>query len=320
MLCPYCRSPLEALLIQGRHTGAWQCLRCKGAWLRGQQISALGPAGPMGLLGAGSIAGSSPAGGPFPAPYHGQPSPGGPGSGFGAGGLSSPWQATTGQPMTGQTLGNSRPGSQSIPRSSPEASSWRAWFGGGKSGSSQSAAQTSGQAQNPDWDVCTWCGKARPGMGAHCIHCNIERMRCPECQVVLTGVRRHQVLVDLCLRCQGIWFEKGRLEALLDALRGDAPPPVQHTSTQGPPSLLQQLATFLEQTEPGSNSERHKGEVGIWDALASTFSSGVGGSRQVLYDLLTLMGDLQKPGDKSGERSSGEKGAGMHAGKPQKPR
>jgi len=279
MRCPYCRYPLEPLMIGGRSAGVWQCLHCKGAWLKAAHHG-----GVAGLL-------PGPAGSPLPAPYASGPADtraGAYAGGFGAGQpLHNPWQSTahtSGRPDT------------SPPKSGGD--SWWKWFGG------SGGPQAPKAPLNPDWDICTWCGKTAPGMGTHCQHCKIERMRCPECQAVLVGARRHAVMVDLCLRCQGIWFEKGRLEALMGALRGEPARAVEGPSPTGAPSLLMQLASFLESTERSAHAEPGREEVGLWDALSATFASGVGGSKQVLYDLLTLVGDLQgsQRGNKGGPR------------------
>lgn len=282
MRCPYCRYPLEALSIAGRPTGVWQCLHCKGAWLKASQhggVAGLLPGAvgappsrlPVPMAQAGAYPGAYP--GAFPgagnAPYGQMP----PGAGFEGGQahrpIQNPWQST----------GNESPGAR------PKESWWK-WFGGGD-------ATPKPPPLNPDWDICTWCGKTAPGPGLQCQHCKVERMRCPECQSVLVGARRHAVMVDLCLRCQGIWFEKGRLEALMNAVRGTPEKAVEGPPQNASPSLLVQLASFLESTERSSLAEPGREEVGLWDALSSTFSSGVGGSKQILYDLLTLVGDLQ---------------------------
>lgn len=40
-------------------------------------------------------------------------------------------------------------------------------------------------------------------------------MKCPNCGLDLQPLKRGQVDVDMCFHCQGIWLDKGRLEALL---------------------------------------------------------------------------------------------------------
>jgi Zn-finger nucleic acid-binding protein len=41
-------------------------------------------------------------------------------------------------------------------------------------------------------------------------------MKCPHCGMDLHALKRGVVDVDMCFHCQGIWLDKGRLEALLD--------------------------------------------------------------------------------------------------------
>lgn len=260
MHCPSCRHPLEQLILQGRATGAWQCLKCQGAWLQQAEGGALSGAWPGAHI---------PAGHPFQAPV-----------GLLSAGLG----------------GETNRGLPSPFSQGPTTSG--TWSGRPPARGPSSAAHTSipgASPQNPDWDVCSWCGKNRPGAGPRCIHCNIDRLRCPRCQTMLVGVRRVQVLVDLCMSCQGLWFERGRLETMLERLRTGAEPLGERSPGTGRPNLLLQLADFLEATEPGMHTERNRGEVGIWEALASTFSSGVGGSRRIVTDMLTLLGELPGP-------------------------
>lgn len=272
MHCPSCRHPLESLIIEQRVTGVWQCLKCRGAWLFAPQLvptQALRHTGPAGLLGAG-MGGAAP--GLEPGSAWASPA-----------GLRetrpSPWQPLS---TSGGSMGMpARPQPVSTPRASAHART----------------GQGVGPGPSPeDWDLCSWCGRSGPGVGNNCRHCNIERLNCPVCRGMLVGARRMGVLVDVCQRCQGLWFEKGRLEALLEALRTGVPAGEKPASTGEPVSLLQQLASFLEDTEPSVYSERSREEVGLWDAFASSMRFGARGSRKVVYDFLTLLGDLTGPG------------------------
>lgn len=40
-------------------------------------------------------------------------------------------------------------------------------------------------------------------------------MKCPHCGMDLHALKRGAVNVDMCFHCQGIWLDKGRLEALM---------------------------------------------------------------------------------------------------------
>ncbi len=146
----------------------------------------------------------------------------------------------------------------------------------------------------PDWDICTYCGKPHPGSGRTCVHCNVERMRCPACGRYMVGVRRHGVLVDICLSCRGLWFEKGRLETLIERLAHPDAEALPEGRQHRAPSLLHQLASFLEDTEPAQYGLTGK-DPSVVSALSSAFSSSLTGGKRVLYDVLVLLGDLQSP-------------------------
>ncbi len=40
---------------------------------------------------------------------------------------------------------------------------------------------------------------------------------CPVCQCAMKEVEREGVMIDLCLRCKGFWFDHGELERLLSS-------------------------------------------------------------------------------------------------------
>ena len=45
-------------------------------------------------------------------------------------------------------------------------------------------------------------------------------MKCPVCKVTTTAVEHAKIELDYCSICQGIWFDRGELELLLDTLTG----------------------------------------------------------------------------------------------------
>lgn len=45
-------------------------------------------------------------------------------------------------------------------------------------------------------------------------------MICPACRIPMIVVERNKVELDCCTSCQGVWFDKGELELLLDPLTG----------------------------------------------------------------------------------------------------
>lgn len=50
----------------------------------------------------------------------------------------------------------------------------------------------------------------------------IERlpMACPLCHVELTMAERHEVEIDYCPRCRGVWLDRGELDKILDRAGG----------------------------------------------------------------------------------------------------
>lgn len=41
-------------------------------------------------------------------------------------------------------------------------------------------------------------------------------MKCPNCNETLLMTERHQVEIDYCPSCRGIWLDKGELDKLMD--------------------------------------------------------------------------------------------------------
>lgn len=329
MFCPYCRQPLEPLVVGGRPTGAFQCVKCSGSWLQYQQLSSLlgGASGGSGATTAIAVTmasapttaapmtavASTTAAGPMTAAVSWHPdhrsAPGIPGGHQGVSVASTPENVGGGEggfvaPVSGNAFRQppfALPHALSLQGDStkgagerPKKKLWR-----------RKAEKAERLEENPDWDICTYCGRTHPGVGRTCIHCNVERMHCPMCGAPMVGVRKYQVMVDLCLRCHGLFFEKGRLEALIERMvRGETGGRLLEGGRRSRPSLLQQLAAFLEDTEPDAYSSSSEG--GVFDTVASAFGSGLKGSRQLLCDMLLMLGDIQPPrsrgpsGDSSG--------------------
>ncbi len=45
-------------------------------------------------------------------------------------------------------------------------------------------------------------------------------MKCPVCKVTTIAVEHDKIELDYCSVCHGLWFDRGELELLLDALTG----------------------------------------------------------------------------------------------------
>ncbi len=262
MLCPYCHHELKPLFIGGRPTGSYQCEQCTGTWLQYHTFSGLLP-GLGGTAGHGTSLAPVPLETAFPH-RRGQ---------HGVTGSRASSTPTGGE--TRQAAGKGRH------RFVPPWKRRRA---------------TSSPAFSSDWDICTYCGKPHPGSGRTCVHCNVERMRCPGCGRYMVGVRKHGVLVDICLSCRGLWFEKGRLEKLIERLSHPETAGISEAERRKPPSLLHQLAAFLEDTEPAQFGLTGR-DPSVVSTLSSAFSAGLTGGRRILYDVLVLLGDLQSPPD-----------------------
>lgn len=41
-------------------------------------------------------------------------------------------------------------------------------------------------------------------------------MKCPNCNEILLMTERHQVEIDYCPNCRGVWLDKGELDKLMD--------------------------------------------------------------------------------------------------------
>jgi len=52
-----------------------------------------------------------------------------------------------------------------------------------------------------------------------------DTMKCPNCNETLLMTERHQVEIDYCPSCRGIWLDKGELDKLLQFVsqQGDKP-------------------------------------------------------------------------------------------------
>ncbi|WP_031301984.1 TFIIB-type zinc ribbon-containing protein [Sphingobacterium paucimobilis] len=50
-------------------------------------------------------------------------------------------------------------------------------------------------------------------------------MKCPNCNETLLMTERHQVEIDYCPSCRGIWLDRGELDKLMDyaSTQGQAP-------------------------------------------------------------------------------------------------
>jgi len=48
-------------------------------------------------------------------------------------------------------------------------------------------------------------------------------MICPNCKNDMIVVQHHQIELDYCTNCRGVWFDAGELELFLDSLKLESP-------------------------------------------------------------------------------------------------
>ena len=48
----------------------------------------------------------------------------------------------------------------------------------------------------------------------HVIKKNMPLLRCPHCREQMLQVTRHDVVIDVCPECKGVWLDRGELEKL----------------------------------------------------------------------------------------------------------
>lgn len=58
-------------------------------------------------------------------------------------------------------------------------------------------------------------------------------MNCPACKNPLVAIEYHQVEVDYCTACRGVWLDAGELELLSEMTGGPAAPPPSTVSPAG---------------------------------------------------------------------------------------
>lgn len=58
-------------------------------------------------------------------------------------------------------------------------------------------------------------------------------MNCPACKNPLVVIEHHQVEVDYCTACRGVWLDAGELELLSEMAGGPAAPPPSSRAAAG---------------------------------------------------------------------------------------
>lgn len=70
-------------------------------------------------------------------------------------------------------------------------------------------------------------------------------LMCPNCKAEMREIRRHDVLIDMCTECRGVWFDHGELEKMLRIAREEA--------------------EILRHAEPEPKRERYRSLDDSWD-------------------------------------------------------
>jgi hypothetical protein len=67
-------------------------------------------------------------------------------------------------------------------------------------------------------------------------------LMCPNCNLSTQQVRRHDIEIDMCPQCRGVWMDRGELEKILDLERANlaaaaaqAPVPAAAPAHAAPP-------------------------------------------------------------------------------------
>lgn len=51
----------------------------------------------------------------------------------------------------------------------------------------------------------------------------MSNLTCPVCKSQLQEVARHDVTIDTCPQCRGVWLDRGELDKIIADLRDDGP-------------------------------------------------------------------------------------------------
>ncbi len=49
-------------------------------------------------------------------------------------------------------------------------------------------------------------------------------MNCPVCDARLRPIEKHNVEIDICPDCKGVWLDRGELERIIEAVAGGSEP------------------------------------------------------------------------------------------------
>ena len=135
-------------------------------------------------------------------------------------------------------------------------------------------------------------------------------MMCPICRKAMIVVEHHQIELDYCTSCQGVWFDSGELELFLESAELESPsltikgildlPEVKLTHRQPKCPICRRGMKETAIGEPTINIDVCRRGDGLWfdggelnvllKQLASKLSTKVGAEQRII----TFLGEVLK--------------------------
>jgi len=83
-------------------------------------------------------------------------------------------------------------------------------------------------------------------------------MKCPVCDENLRAVDKHNVQIDICPGCKGIWLDRGELEKIIDfAVTSGAAPRPEGEQRSMPSPEYQRRNEYFDHPEKHHNQGHH---------------------------------------------------------------
>ena len=112
---------------------------------------------------------------------------------------------------------------------------------------------------------CSQCNRRGHSNRSSCLYCGgkmvsdktLRTIHCCGCQSEMVEVEQHGVLIDVCSRCDSIWFDNGELEAVLERTPHPDQHPDQHFSDVHPSSQGLNRTSSIKSTHSGVRTCPH---------------------------------------------------------------
>ena len=108
--------------------------------------------------------------------------------------------------------------------------------------------------------ICSKCNRGMPANRQTCMYCGglpkesageDKAISCPRCRVSMDKDTHGGVVTDRCPKCQGVWYDRGELEALLFQEEDQAEPAPGHaTAPAEPPGSASGIGTLVVDDSP----------------------------------------------------------------------